>query len=181
MKNKRRELILIVILLLVLALTACQPDEPVEGLCPIDLTGAESEEPCPDELTEAEPGAEAYPAVPLAESTSPETAYPIVEADLSLLLRTWRLSAYLESGVEQETADKTLTFSADGPITLTTAEGVQTGTWSVNLQALELALVLDLEPGGIQEYEIVSLEPDELILRTWRDNIELEEIFLPAD
>ncbi len=182
MNNKHRYVILLVIFVLALALTGCQPDEePAEGLCPIDLTSPESEEPCPDELTEAEPGVEAYPAEPLEESPPVEAAYPIVEADLSMLLRTWRLAAYLEDGVEQQPADKTLTFSADGSVALTTTGGDQAGTWSVNLQALEPTLILDFGSGGIQQYDLLSLEVNELVLRTWHDTVELEERFLPAD
>ena len=182
MKNKSRYVILLLIFALALGLTGCKPDEePVEGLCPIDLTSPESEEPCPDEPTEAEAGDEAYPAAIIPQSPPAEVAYPIVEANLSLLLRTWRLAAYLEDGVEQQPADKTLTFSTDGTVTLATVEGNQVGNWSVNFQALEPTLVLDFGPADIQQYNIVSLEVDELVLRTWRDTIELEERFLPVD
>jgi len=174
---KTRNLLFILITLLVLILTACCADDPVE----------EVEESFLPLYTEVETGEMAYPAeeaaYPSGEGIIPveEAAYPITEADLDWLLQTWQLTAYAENGVDQAPPDKTLTFNADGSYSITINSEEITGTWTTILMAVESTLILTDNAGETQHYQIIELAENELNLQTLRDNLQIEEGYRPAD
>lgn len=181
MSKNHRYLAYILILILALVMTACQAEEPFAEICPIDETAGEFDEECAPVVTEADPAGEAYPVEETLFEFGEQSAYPITEADLSMLLGTWRLAAYFENGVEIDTPDKTLTFTADGSYTRTTADDVKTGAWTTVLRAMDSTLMLDPDSDQVQQYEMIDLSEMELKLYTWRDNIGIEERYLPVD
>lgn len=174
---KTRNTLIILICLLVLILTACRADDPIE----------EVEEAFLPLYTEDESGDIAYPAgeaaYPAGEVFIPveEAAYPITESDLDWLVRPWQLTAYAENGVDLAPPDKTLTFKADGSYSLTINSEGETGTWTTILLAVESTLILTDSAGESQYYQIITLAENELNLQTMRDNLQIEEKYLPAD
>ena len=159
------------------------PDE----VCPIDEISGEYDEDCAPILTEVEGKAEAYPlgeaAYPAEDLYLPvsEDAYPVTQADLTLLLKTWRLASYAENGIESEPLLKTLTFNPDGSYALATqAEQIQ-GTWTTTLLATESTLILSPAAGDVGYYQILKLDEDVLNLRTVIGTIQYDEGYLPGD
>ena len=163
--------------LLVLVLTACRADDPVE----------EVEEAYLPIYTEAEKSEDAYPisdeAYPVEELIFPvdESAYPITEADLAWLLQTWRLTSYAENGVDLAPPSKTLSFNTDGTYSMTTGSEQKMGTWTTILFAMESTLILNSETSATQYYQIIALDENELSLRTQIDNLQIDEGYLPAN
>lgn len=174
---KTRTITIILVCLLALILTACRADEPVEEIDQAYLPIT----------TEAETGEDAYPAgdaaYPIGEVfvSIEEAAYPITEADLAWLLRTWRLATYAEDRVNQAPPIKTLTFNADGSYSMTTESEQETGTWTTILLAGESTLILNREDGETDYYQIIDLGENELNLRIQRGNVHIDEGYLPAE
>jgi hypothetical protein len=178
----------ILISLLILLTAACQAKEPIsDEVCPIDEISGEYDEDCGPNLTEGEARPDAYPAgedaYPAADVyiPVPEEAYPITQADLALLLRTWRLASYAENGVESDPPLKTLTFNPDGSYVLAGETGQIQGNWSTILLAIESTLILSPDAGDVQYYQILALDEDLLNLRTVLGNIQIDEGYLPGD
>ena len=173
---------------MLLLIAACQASEPIpDGLCPIDETSGEYDEDCGPTTSEGEGGADAYPvgeaAYPSADFYIPiaEDAYPITEADLSLLLKIWRLASYAENGTESEPPLKTLTFNADGSYAIATETELIKGTWSTILLAVESTLILSPDSGDVQYYQIIELDEDVLNLRSVLGNVQIDEGYLLDD
>jgi len=170
---KRRISSWTILLLLLLALIACQANQPAPAL-------NEQLADNPAYLAGAESGDGAYPAPEIAISLGDE-AYPINEQDLELLIRTWTLSTYAENDVIKDPAIKTLTFNADGTYELTTEMGTTTGNWTAQLMAVEATLILDIGTEQVATFEIVDLTEVLLNLRSMREGIQIDEQYLPAE
>jgi hypothetical protein len=173
---KKRTIACILVCLLALILSACRADDPVD----------EMEEAFLPIYTEAELGENAYPAgdeaYPIGEVFLPidESAYPITEADLAWLTRTWRLASYAEDGIDRSPPIKTLSIKDDGSYIITTGSEQETGMWTTILLAVESSLILNRDNGETQYYQILALGENELILRTQRNNLQIDEEYLPA-
>ena len=179
---------ILISLLLLLLLAACQANEPIpDELCPIDETSGEYDEDCGPTTTEGEGGADTYPvgeaAYPALDLYIPvsEDAYPITEADLTLLLKTWRLASYAENGIESDPPLKTLTFNPDGSYAIATETDLIQGTWTTILLAMESTLILSPESGDVQYYQILDLDQEVLNLRTVLGTIQIDEGYLLDD
>lgn len=138
------------------------------------------------EETPLQETAEIETAYPAEEATAQnpiemEEAYPITEEDLQLLHRTWDLSVYSEDGIIQEPKVKTLRFNADGSYEMVTESGTTTGNWTAMLFAQESTLILNSDDGEAMSLEIVDLEEALLNLKSWRENVQIEEQYVPAD
>jgi hypothetical protein len=178
----------ILISLLLLLTAACQAKEPIsDEVCPIDEISGEFDEDCAPIITDGEVGPDAYPAGQDAYPAEdfyipvPEEAYPITQADLALLLRTWRLASYAENGVESDPPLKTLTFNPDGSYAFAAETGQIQGNWSTILLSIQSTLILSPDAGDVQYYQILALEEDLLNLRTVSGNIQIDEGYLPGD
>ena len=172
----------ILISLLLLLIAACQTNGPIpDEVCTIDETSGEFDEDCAPIITEGEGGPDAYPvgeaAYPSTDFYIPiaEDAYPITEADLSQLLKIWRLASYAENGTESEPPLKTLTFNADGNFAIATETELIKGTWSTILMAVESTLILSPDSGDVQYYQIIGLGEDVFDLRSMRGNVQIDE------
>lgn len=181
MKTKQRNLAWILVCLLALVLSACQSEQPVDELCPIDNSAGDTDEDCLPISPEGDADDAAYPIEEFVVPMDEEMAYPITEADLSLLIRSWRLVRYAEDGIETEAPARTLTFNSDGTYTLSTPAGTETGTWSTILLAVDSTLILTPEMEAAQYYQIVDLGEAELNLSTWREGKAIDEEYLSAD
>lgn len=181
MKTKQRNLVWILVCLLALVLSACQSEQPVDELCPIDLSAGDTDEDCLPISPEGDGDDAAYPIEEFVVPLDEEIAYPITEADLSLLIRSWRLVRYTEDGIETAAPARTLTFNSDGTYTLSTPAGTETGTWSTILLAVDSTLILTPEVEAAQYYQIIDLGEAELNLSTWREGKAIDEEYLPAD
>lgn len=170
---------LLLILLLVVVLTACQAEQPAEEVCPIDISSGEITEDCLPDPAEENSKQAGYPVEEMIIVMGDESAYPITEADLSLLFKTWRLTAYAEGGVEANPPLRYLTFSDDGSYVKVTETGTVTGDWTTVLLAAESSLILD--PGTDQEvqYQMIDLGETELNLRTWQADVQIDEGYEP--
>jgi hypothetical protein len=168
-------------ILSVLILTACQVGQPTEEVCPIDLTTGEQSEDCLANLNADESEAAGYPVEVFIPIIGDDFAYPITEADLSLLLKTWRLTSYAEDDIESKPPFRFLTFYDDGGYAIATEPDLLTGSWTSIIMAMEPSLILD--PGTDQEirYQIIDLGEAELNLRTWRDDVQIDERYEPDD
>lgn len=178
----------ILISLLLLSVAACRANEPIlDEVCPIDETTGEYDEDCAPIFTEGEGGADAYPvgegAYPSADFNIliAEDAYPITEADLTLLLKSWRLASYAENGIESESPLKTLTFNTDGSYAIATETELIKGTWTTILLAMESTLILSPDSGDVDYYQILELDQDVLNLRTVLGTVQIDEGYLPDD
>jgi hypothetical protein len=178
----------VLISLLLVLISACQPKEPLpDDVCPIDEITGEYDEDCEPSITEGEGGPDAYPVGEAAYPATdfylpvPEDAYPITQADLMLLVRTWRLAKHAEDGIEIEPPPKTLSFTADGSYVMTTEVDQHTGIWTTILLAVESTLILNRDTGETQYYQIINLSETELILHTLRDSVQIEDRYLPAN
>ena len=178
-KYSKYRIIVLIVCMLVAVLTACQAETPEEEVCPIDLTTGEFTEDCLPILDEDGSEATAYPVEEIIIDMSVDSAYPIAEADLSLLLKTWRLTTYAEDGVESNPALKFWTFYDDGSYTIANEPDSITGNWTTVLRMEDAILILD--PGTDQEvyYQITSQGEAELKLRTWQGEIQIEEGYIP--
>lgn len=179
--NKVNYRSILFITLLALILAACQAKQQSEEACPIDLTTGELAEDCLPTLTDDETEAAAYPVEEFIMVIGDDSAYPITEADLSLLLKTWHLTSYAEDGVEFKPPFRYLTFYDDGGYAIATEPDLLTGVWTTVLLAEESTLILD--PGTDQEvqYQIIDLGEAELHLRTWQDDVQIDESYEPDD
>lgn len=171
----------IVLVMLVLAMTACQSNRnaPEET----QVTGNDEGVQAENELADPAGGSEAesYPVQEFIPIFTGDEAYPISEEDLQLLLRTWSRAAYLEDGLLQDPGVKTLRFNADGSYEIVTEDGVRTGNWTAGLTAIESTLILDPGTEEVLTFEIVNLQEALLNLRSMRENIIIEEEYLPAE
>lgn len=171
----------IILVMFVLAMTACQANQngPEETQVPDgdEVNQAENESAYPA----GESGEESYPVQEFIPVFTGNDAYPITEEDLQLLLRTWSRSAYSEDGILQDPGVKTLRFNADGSYEITTEEGTKTGDWTAGLTSIESTLILDPGTDEMLTFEIVNLQEALLNLRSTRDDITIEEEYLPAD
>lgn len=171
--------LLIALLLFTLVLTSCQPS-PTETAV-IEEPQGSSEENTSQDQTDIET---AYPAVEEAPSqitSEMDSAYPITEDDLELLYRTWELSVYSEDGIDQDPMAKTLQFRPDGRYEMTTTSGTTTGNWTARLFAQESTLILNNDSEETLTFTIVDLEEGLLNLRSWREETQIDEQFLPTD
>jgi hypothetical protein len=181
-KKETRFLIGLIILLLILAVAACQTEQPNPDGCPLDVSSGEDDAGCPPEERETASEAAAYPLDADDDPFDNEAlAYPITEADLASLMQRWRLTTYAEDGIESAPPAMMLMISADGSYTITTDNDIVTGTWMSILQAREPSLVFDPETGYDQYYQIIKLDSAELNLRTWRDGVQIDEEYRPDD
>jgi hypothetical protein len=185
---KTRIFCTLLISLLLLSIAACQASEPIPNeVCPIDEITGEFDEDCAPIITDGEAGAEAYPvgeaAYPVEDLYIPvsEDAYPITQADLTFLLKSWRLASYAENGIESEPPLKTLTFNPDGSYALATETELIQGTWTTILLATESTLILSPNPGDVGYYQIIDLVDDALNLRTLLGDVQIDEGYLPED
>jgi hypothetical protein len=125
-------------------------------------------------------GEAAYPAddsyIPVSED-----AYPITQADLSLLLKTWRLASYAENGIESEPPLKTVTFNPDGSYAIATETELIQGTWTTILLAMESTLILSPNSGDVIYFQILDLNQEVLNLRSVIGTIQYDEGYLPGD
>lgn len=177
----RSQAIAFLLIILVGVLAACQPVTPDEEACPIDLTTGEVTEDCLPVLDEDSAEATAYPVEEIIIFMGDDSAYPITETDLSLLLKTWRLTTYAEDGVDSKPPSRFLTFYDDGGYALAAESDLITGDWTTVLGLVDSILIFD--PGTDQEvyYQIVSLGEAELHLRTWQGEVQIEEGYTPDD
>jgi hypothetical protein len=156
-------------------------------MCPIDEISGEFDQDCAPVITEGDAEADAYPAgeaaYPATGLSIPvsEDAYPITEADLTLLLKTWRLVSYAENGNDSEPPFKTLTFNLDGSYALATATELIQGTWTTLLYAVESTLILSPNSGDVGYYQIIDLVDGALNLRTLLGDVQIDEGYLPDD
>lgn len=171
----------IILVMFVLAMTACQADRnvPEDTQAPNADEGAQIENESAD--TVGETGEESYPIQEFIPVFSGDDAYPISEDDLQLLVRTWSRTAYSENGILQDPGEKTLRFNADGSYEIITVEGTKTGNWTAGLTAIESTLILDSGTQEILTFEIVNLQEALLNLRSTRDDITIDEEYLPAE
>jgi hypothetical protein len=171
----------LIIILILQLLTACQPkqEQATEGET-VYLPQSSSGDNTDQSQNETAPQNEdAYPLQ--TEGTSQiETAYPVSKDDLKLLDRNWYLYAYREDGIDVEPASKSLTFSGNR-YAITTDEGTITGSWTARIESPDPILVLDSAAYGTLFYEIINLDEKSLNLRTVRDQIQIEEDYLPVD
>lgn len=180
---------LFLLILIIVALTACQAKSPInnEEACSIDAETGEYDPSCAPDILDSAFGPEGYPAeegaYPLEVEYLPisNDAYPITEDDLTLLLTGWHLENYVEDDVEINTLLKVLSFYPDGTYTLATETELTSGTWSAFLLASESALFLTSKTGEKINYEIINLEAEKLTLRTWRGSIQIDENYLLDD
>ena len=170
---------ILIITLLALVLAACQAEQQPEEACPVDLYTGELVEDCLPPQTGDESEEAGYPVEDFIIDIGDEVAYPITEADLSLLLKTWRLTTYAEDGVESTPPISNLTFYDDGSYEIVIESETVVGVWTTVLLAEESALILD--PGTNQEirYQIIDLGEAELNLRTWQDGKQIDEGYEP--
>jgi hypothetical protein len=185
---KNRIFATLIISLLLLFLAACRANEPIpDEVCPIDEISGEYDEDCAPIITDGEVGTDAYPVGEAAYPAEdlyipiPEDAYPITQADLTLLLKTWRLTSYAENGIKSEPSLKTLTFKTDGSYALATETGLIQGTWTAILLAMESTLILSPDAGDVGYYQILELEEEVLNLRTVIGTIQYDEGYLPGE
>lgn len=171
----------IILFMLILVLTACQGNQNK----PEETQAPNGDEDVQNETGSAYPagesGAESYPVQEFIPLFSGDEAYPINEEDLQLLLRTWSRAAYSEDGLLQEPGVKTLRFDADGSYEIVTEEGTETGNWTAGLTAIESTLILDPGTDEMLTFEIVNLQEALLNLRSMREDITIEEEYLPAE
>jgi len=158
--------IVIALIILFLLLTACRSSL---NEIPVQET-AELEAAYPSENYES-----------VQNSPDLDSAYPITQEDLELLYRTWNLSVYSEDGIVQDPMVKTLRFNADGSYEMSTENGSTMGNWTARLFAMESTLSLNSDAGETLTFEIVDLEEALLKLRSWRENVQIEEQFQPLD
>jgi hypothetical protein len=156
----------IIMALLSLIFVACQ--SPVEETPLPEAAALDIAYPAEDEIIPQDP-------------IEMDAAYPITEEDLQLLHRTWDLSVYSEDGIVQTPLVKTLRFGADGSYEMITESGTSRGNWTASLFAIESTLILDDDSGETLTFTIVDLEEALLNLRSWRENVQIEEQFSPAD
>ncbi len=166
--------ILVMLLLFSLLLGACQSSQ----VDPSAEDGSDrSPESIPDEDT-------AYPVEEEPDAPDPtavDAAYPITEAELDLLHKTWESTVYTEDGIVQDPHVKTLQFNADGTYTMTTDSETTSGEWTARLSLLESKIILTDNTGNVQTYEMITLEENQLILQSWRETIQIEQQFQPAE
>jgi len=181
LKTKVYYRVIFFLTLMALMLAACQAEASQEEACPVDLTSGEYTEDCLPILNEDESEANAYPVEEFLIVIGDDSAYPIKEGDLSLLLKTWRLTSYVEDGVESKPPFRFLTFYDDGNYAIETEPDMITGNWTTVLRAEESILILD--PGTDQEvqFQIINLGVAELNLRTWQGEVQIDEGYEPDD
>jgi hypothetical protein len=174
----------IIVSILILGLSACQSktEETQTVILPmIEGQGENDADPAEDAypLDEPEPVEGAYP---LGENPpSGASAYPIVEENLQFLIQTWTLANYAENGVVQELQEKSLTINADGSYEMTTSEGRMSGEWRSQVDGTNATLTLNPDNGEALTYEIIDINETLLNLRFWREDVQIDELFLPAE
>lgn len=122
---------------------------------------------------------EAYPAQNEVISQASE-AYPVAAEDLQALEGSWSLNAYSEDLIAKDPPSKTITFNGEN-YEIITDEGSRTGTWIANIDSYYPVLVLDAEGEEALSYEIITLSESILKLRTVKDQMTIEEEYLPVD
>jgi hypothetical protein len=183
-----RIFITVLISLLLVSIAACQSNAPIsDEVCPINEISGEFDEDCAPIINEGEASPDAYPvdgaADPATDLYIPvsEDAYPIKQADLPLLLKTWRLVSYAENGVKSGPPLKTLTFNPDGRYTIATETELIQGTWTTILLAMDSTLILSPNAGDVGYYLILELDQEVLNLRTVLGANQIDEGYLPDD
>gem|GEM_PF-954812 len=178
--NKNLTLVLLACIL-GLVLSACQPEAPAEEACQIDLETGEYAEGCIPPPDEDEIEAQTYPVEEILMGSQGEASYPIGEDELSLLLKTWRLTDFAENNVPSKPPFRFLTFYKDGSYAIATEPDLITGDWEVVFTTGETTLILN--PGTQNEvlYQVVVLEEAMLNLRTWQDDVQIDEGYQPDD
>lgn len=184
LNNKKHHLssLLILLLLMGLVLAACQrAEEPIQELCPVDELGEEQGEDCLTTPPELESEEAAYPIEEFAFVDVDEAAYPITQADLSVLLKTWHLTAYTKDGQDIKPPFRYLTFYDDGTYAIATEPDLITGNWTSFLSMVESALVFD--PGTEREarYQIIDMDEAVLNLRSWQGVVQIDEGYEPDE
>jgi hypothetical protein len=167
---KTRLTLIIIMTFLALSLAACQPGSTDEDAAPVADTVSENQ-PEDDQ---------AYPAQEY-ETRSIDAAYPVTEEDLQLLIGDWVLSTRSEDQINKEPESKTITFKADGSYKITIDQTSTTGMWTARLSAIESTLILDPGTEETLMFEIIELRKSQLNLRSIRDNVEIDELYLPQD
>lgn len=189
---KNKVFIIVCLVLIIFGLFACQGDElldeSAESQVSSDEMAPDSESDSnanknPEESTEVETG---YPILDITPTKSVsqseiESAYPVTQQDLELLIHTWSLTTLFVDEESQTFSQKLLKFTADGSYEMTTDEGSQTGQWRTRLMASESTLILEPDEGIKTTYEIIDLTAAVLNLRLIQDNMQIDEQYLPAD
>lgn len=177
---KKQTRIWITLILFILILTACRPEEEQPAGETIYLPQSSSGDNTEPEQSEAiDQEDDAYP-IQTEVVSEYEDAYPISTEDLKLLDRSWYLYSYREDGADMEPANKSLTFSGNR-YALTTDEGTITGSWTARIESPDPILVLDSGNAETLFYEIILLNETTLNLRTVQDQIQIEEDYIPVD
>ena len=166
----------IILIILLLALTACSTDQPTEVV---------TETP-PEENIEqppSEPGEEA--SYPVQEFVIPPvvdpSAYPITDEDLQMLIGSWSLTYYAENGKSMGSGYRLLRFNEDGTYEVSTESGSRTGEWTAKLYAVESMLILDPGTSNALTFRIDELTQAVLNLSITMNGVEIEEGYLPAE
>lgn len=176
---KKHTHLLIALLILSLFLGACQAG-------PSDQTAEENSERS-TEQTSGSDAAEIETAYPAEEDQAVQAtpdmdeAYPITDEDLEMLHKTWETTMVLEDGIVQDPIVQTLQFNADGTYEMTTESDTNTGNWTARLSTQESVIILTEDTGETQTFEIIELTENLLILQSWRETIQVEQQFQPAE
>ena len=176
---KKHYQLLIALLLFSLVLGACQTP-------PADQTTEEDSERSAEQ-TPGSDSAEIETAYPAGEGQAVQgpadidLAYPVTEEDLELLHKTWETTMVLEDGIVQDPIVQTLQFNADGTYEMTTESDTNTGNWTARLSTQESVIILTEDTGETQTFEIIELTENLLILQSWRETIQVEQQFQPAE
>lgn len=163
----KTKFVLIVLLIFVLTLSACNSD--ING---IDA-GLANPDPASTTSDAAYPLEEKQPAA--------EQAYPITEASLETLMKTWSLVTLTENGTRQTVKPQTLQLNTDGSYTLITEKETESGTWTAKLSENEPSLTLYPEEGDSSTSLVVELNQTLLHLRSWQENMQIDTIYLAAE
>jgi hypothetical protein len=173
--------LIVLVCILGLVLSACQPEATAEEVCQIDLETGEYAEGCIPPPGEDEIEAQAYPVEQSLTSSQGETSYPVGEDKLSWLLKTWRLTDFAENGEPSKPPFRFLTFYKDGTYAIATEPDLITGDWELVLTPDEATLILDPGTQNEVQYQVVTLEEALLNLRTWQDDVQIDEGYQPDD
>lgn len=182
MMNKKPKFhFLMLIFIMVISLTACQTENHVEGVCQIDLETGEYLEGCIPANNGDDLDIHAYPLENDPKKSDADAGYPINEGDLTFLLKTWRLTSFVENGKEIKPPFRFLTFYDDGSYAIATEPDLILGEWTTVLRTEYASLLLNPGMENEVQYQIVDLQETELHLRTWQGDVEIDEGYEPDD
>jgi hypothetical protein len=180
-KTNNNLTLILLVCILGFVLSACQPEAPVEEVCLIDLETGEYAEGCIPPPGEDDIEAQAYPVEQIPAGNQGETSYPIGEDKLSWLLKTWRLTDFAENGMSSKPPFRFLTFYKDGSYAIATEPDLITGDWELVFTPGETTLILDPGTQNEVQYQVITLEEALLNLRTWQDDVQIDEGYQPDD